>query len=928
MDSFVTDPAIWTAVAFLLVAGAALAVLLLRSRGERRGELRRIITLLRATDPNTRIQTLEKTQALPPPKRGALARMLRSELAAASRGGRQSSQQVITIWFIRQVLALLGDSRPVVRTDAARVLGAVMGGGGAQLAGDKNEPIALSPGVAGAVELAGGRVLTQSEDMRSETRVLALAEMLEAGLRPLAIGMRALEGVEDEAMEPLSSALRDRSPRVRRSLVDVLAAMGGERSIEMLVPLLQDPSPDLRAQAARALGNLRAETAASQLTDLMRDPIDGVRAAAAAALAEMEMKSACGSVIAALGDESRREESSERARGAMIDAIVRLSDGAREDMEQALKTLPRPVARSLAAALEAGGVVERWLTQTEWKGAADVLPGLLASLADLGVSRPLLEALDSTAEWVRIQSAAALGHSREPGSLAAVAALLSDPDEKVRAEAVKSVARQGEPAALGPLATAVADPDGAVRLAAVTGLAGVLAGRSGWRVDLLPGDVDVQAALRESQRALLHAAAEAQPEVRAEAATALGLLSSAEAADALADLALADGEERVREAAAEALGQCGFPQKRRLLAGALEAEDDSRRARATAMLGALGGPEVGKQLVEALDDRSPGVRQAALKALSRVDVSGLGDGLRPHLKSADAGVRAEVAAHLGRGRSLESADALVQALSDPDEDVRVAALAALGGMGRAVRRHQGAITARRSDPSPRVREGATAALSQLRGAWSDTAEVAELFRQGPLSPAGAETIVDMAVTGDLDPLLRALGQDQSDRAIAEHLAGAGRETLPAVLAALHRLPDQEQTRAAISIGQALRRGVPAQPFVEELKALDSDVRLMAVEIAGQLDTPEAAAALIQVLERDPVADVRSRAASLLGDASGDDAAKALERARRDDPNNVVRRVAGRALDRGRETEEPSIFSPPSEREVEADTAEGGSAGGA
>ena len=540
--------------------------------------------------------------------------------------------------------------------------------------------------------------------------------------------------------------------------------------------------------------------------------------------------------------------------------------------------------------------------------------------------RPLLEALDSTAEWVRIQSAAALGHSREPSALTAVAALLSDPDGKVRAEAVKSVARQGGPAALGPLSTAVADPDGAVRLAAVAGLAGVLAGRSGWSTDLLPDDVDLQAALRESQRALLHSAAEAQPEVRAEAAIALGLLSSAEAADALVDLALADGDGRVRDAAAEAVGQCGFPQKRRLLAGALEAEDDSRRARATAMLGALGGPEVGKQLVEALDDPSPEVRQAALKSLSRVDVSGLGDGLRPHLKSPDATVRAEVAAHLGRSRATESIDALVQALSDPEEDVRVAALAALGGMGRAVRRHQSAITSRRSDPSPRVREAASAALSQLRGAWSDTAEVAELFRHGPLSPAGAETIVDMAITGDLDPLLRALAQDQSDRAIAEHLAGAGREALSAVLAALHRLPDQEQTRAAISIGQALRGGVSAQPFVDELKALDSDVRLMAVEIAGQLDTPEAVAALIAVLQRDPVADVRSRAASLLGDASGDDARKALERARRDDPNNVVRRVAGRALDRGREAEEPSIFLQPSEPEAEADTAQGGSAG--
>ena len=924
MDAFLSSPALWAAMALVLIAAAASA-LLLRSRGERRSDFRRIITLLRATDPSTRIQTLEKTLALPPPKRAALAKMLRSELTRSSRGGRQSAQQAITIWFIRQVLALLGDSRPAVRTDAARVLGAVMGRGAAQLAGEKDEPVSLAPAVTAAVELAGGRVLTQSDAMRSETRVLALAEMLEAGLRPLAIGLRALEGVEDEAMEPLSSALRDRSPRVRRSLVDVLAAMGGDRSIEMLLPLLQDPSPDLRAQAARALGNLRAEIAASQLVNLLRDPIDGVRSSAASALAEMEMKGACSSIIAALVDESRREDSSERARGAMIDAIVELSDGAREDMERALKTLPRPVARSLAGALEAGGVVEGWLTEAEWEGAEDVLAGLLASLADLGVSRPLLEALDSTAEWVRVQSAAALGHSRDPASLTAVTALFTDPDGKVRAEAVKAVARQGEPPALQPLAKAVADPDGTVRLAAVGGLAAVLAGRAGWKVELLPGDLDLHAALGESQRALLHAAADGQPEVRAAAASALGLLSSAEAADALVDLGLADGDERVREAATEALGECGFPQKRRLLAAALEAEDDTRRARATTMLGVLGGPEAGKQLVDALDDRTHEVRAAALEGLSGVEVAGLSDGLRPHLKNPDPSVRAEVAAHLGRGRAMDSIDALVQALSDPDEEVRVAALGALGGMGRAVRRHQGALTARRSDPSTRVRDAASAALSQLRGAWSETAEVADLFRRGPLSPAGAATVVEMAVTGDLDPLLRALGHDESNRAAAEHLAGEGRAKLPAMLGALHRLPDQEQTRAAIAIAQALQRGVSAQPFLAELKALDSDVRLMAVEIAGQLNTPEAVAAVIEVLQRDPVADVRSRAASLLGAAPGEDARKALERARQDDPNNVVRRVAGRALDRGREAEEPSIFSQPSEPEAQADTAQGGSA---
>ncbi len=921
MDSFLSNPALWVSTVAAL-AGAAVLLAALRWRGEHRGDLQRIITLLRASDPNTRIQTLEKTQVMPPAHRAALARRLRGSLAASSRGGRQQPQQAVTIWFIRQILALLVDSRAAVRTDAARVLGAVMGGGASQLAGDKEEPLSLAPAVTAAVELAGGRVLTESEERRSQTRVLALAEMLEAGLRPLAVGLRALEGVEEEALEPLSSALRDRSPRVRRSLVEVLAAMGGDRAIEMLTPLLQDPSPDLRAQAARALGSLRAETAGSQLADLLGDPIGEVRAAAASALAEMELKRACSPLIAALGAEARREDPSEQAQSAMIEAIVRLSDGARRDLADALATLPRPVARSLAAALEAGGAVESWLTAAESEGAEEVVAELLARVAELGVSRPLLEALDSTAEWVRIQSAAALGHSRDPASLAAVAALLSDPDRKVRAEAVRSVARQGEPRALEPLAGAVADPDPVARLAAVTGLATVLAARPGWKADLLPGDLDLQAAIEGAQRALLQASTDGRPELRAEVARALGLLSSAEAADALVDLALDDSDECVRGAATEALGKCGFPQKRRLLAGALEAEDEVRRARATAMLRVLGGAEAGKQLVDALDDPSDQVREAALEGLSGVEVSGLTEGLLPRLKSPDARVRAEVAVQLGRGGAVQSVDALVQALCDPEEDVRVAALGALASMGRAVRRHQGVLTARRSDPSARVREAAAATLNQLRGAWSDLGEATEVFRQGPLSRSAAAAVVEMAAAGDLDPLLRALANQQSDRVVAESLAGPVRAKLPALLAALRKAPEQDQTRVVSALARAVKQGVSADAFLAELKALDSEVRLMAVEIAGRLGTPAGVSALIDVLQRDPLAEVRSRAASLLADAPGSEPQEALRRAQREDPNSVVRRVAGRALDRGREAEEPSIFP---QSEPQPDAAQGGSA---
>ncbi len=900
-----------TVIGGVVVAAILLVIFIVVSRwaGARRAELRRLVTLLRASDPATRVQALERAQTMRVRARGALGRALRGELGNSARAAGSPPQQAVTVWFIRQVVALLADPRGNVRNDSARLLGAMMGGNVGQLTAS-GELVELAPAVAAAVELAGGRALAQSGQTLGETRVLALAEMLEAGLRPLAVGMRALEGVEEETIGPLTSALRDRSPRVRQSLVEVLTAMGGEKAINLLVPLLQDPSADLRAQATRALGNLKVEASSTQVAQLLRDPVGDVRAAAAAALAEMDAKTMCSAVLEALGEESRRDDPSETARDTMIDAIVRLSDGGLPALGRAFGSLPRPVGRRLAAALEEAGTIEVWLGR-QWQGMEDLLDELLASIAELGISRSLLAALDSTQESVRLHAAAALGYSHDPVALTATAGLLSDPDAEVRRQAVLSIARHKEGPALPPLSAAASDPDARVRLAAVVGIRDALVERGTWRADSLPDDFDLPASLVQSQRALLHGARDQVGEVRAAAAGGLGHFGSLEAASALVDLALEDQEAAARESAASAFAKCTFPQKQRLLASALEDRDPARRARAVSILSEAGGVETAGQLVGALDDSAEIVRRAALAALDRLEVSQVSDDLVRHLRSADAMVRAGIARQLGRVRTSVAVDALAQALADPEEQVRVSALDSLAGMGRAARRHQSALMARRSDPSARVREAASTALNQLRSSWNEAAQAADLFRQGPLSPAAAAAVADMAAGGDIELLLRSVGHQQSDDAAVGYLVEAGREKLPALLGALRKAPEQEQARVASSLAAALQRVGGTEVFLAQLKALEPEVRLMAVEIAGRLGTPDSVGALIEVLHRDPVADVRARAASTLAETPMQAAEEALRQALREDPNNVVRRLAGRALDRGQEgAESPTIFTEP------------------
>ena len=196
------------------------------SGGDRKRRLRDLATLLRAADPHTRIEALERVQSLPSKERAALAKILRQELLT---NAGNSVTPPMTVWFIRQILALLGDTRVAVRMDAARLLRAVVNPGVTPV--KPEEWTTVAPSVLTTIELAGGKVLADSLAGREQTRTLALAEMLASGLRPLAVGLEALEGVGEETLGSLTSALKDRNPRVRRTLCEVLAATGGERAI-------------------------------------------------------------------------------------------------------------------------------------------------------------------------------------------------------------------------------------------------------------------------------------------------------------------------------------------------------------------------------------------------------------------------------------------------------------------------------------------------------------------------------------------------------------------------------------------------------------------------------------------------------------------------------------------------------------------------
>lgn len=167
---------------------------------------------------------------------------------------------------------------------------------------------------------------------------------------------------------------------------------------------------------------------------------------------------------------------------------------------------------------------------------------------------------------MRHLAAGALGELRDPAALAALLAALAGPDEEgVRWRAAEGLARLGEPA--------------------VAGLAA------------LAGDRD--------------------PDVRWKAIVALGDIGDPRAAPTLRDR-LADPDRFVRGRSVSALARLGAPCLPLMLEALAEADPRVRQG-AAEVLGQVGDPAAVEGLLEALQDPAESVRRAAAVALLRIN---------------------------------------------------------------------------------------------------------------------------------------------------------------------------------------------------------------------------------------------------------------------------------------------------------------------
>jgi len=445
--------------------------------------------------------------------------------------------------------------------------------------------------------------------------------------------------------------------------------------------------------------------------------------------------------------------------------------------------------------------------------ADDEVRGKAATaLGRLGDRRAMTYLLDhlltDPAPFVRTRIAATLGRFDDPEVIDRLVRALGDPAWWVRMRSVEALEQIGAQAE-GPLLVALDDPDLEIRARAAVGLE-----RLGMPATLV-------AMIERCERV-------------PEATGSLVKFVSAGARELLGDL-LRHPSGEVRGAvvsAARRAGRHDLPPE--LLEAARSDPDPALRAAAFETLDVLEIRDGVRVALERLTDPAARVRTAAITLLGRLGGASVVGRLRERTADPDARARAAAARALGLHHAREAASDLVRLLGDPDPAVREAATAAIGRLGD--RTTLPALAGAFQSAGPDARQAILAAVALI-----DAAALAEL----------AATLVD--------------GGDTAGKLVAVRLLSRRRASEPA--AVLERLAGDPAPAVRAAAVRALGRFPSESPRAAAAAALtdpDETVRAAGIDAASRFPHPELGNRLLAMLQHDPSARVRERAALAAG----------------------------------------------------------------
>ena len=324
--------------------------------------------------------------------------------------------------------------------------------------------------------------------------------------------------------------------------------------------------------------------------------------------------------------------------------------------------------------------------------------------------------------------------------------------------------------------------------------------------------------------------------VRAAAAAALGKTGDPQAVEPLI-VALKDKTIEVVKNALASLGEIGDP---RAVAPLVEGVMEGRWGQCPdKALAALGSAAVGP-LIQCVRDGRGSSRECCMKSLASSGGQAL-EPLRATMKDPEQTIRARVIEVLGGIKDPQAAEALIAALGDESIKVGLTAVAALGGCGdpRAVVA-LAAILGDGKDP------GVVLNFDE-QGQVIDTVSPEQLAAglAGPMKVAAARALGQIGAAA-VEPLLKALeGGSGLVRATVAEMLGGSRD--PRVIAPLVALLGDNEKRLRSAAANALgrtgdRRAV--EPLIEALGDSDPEVRTTAAHSLGLLKDGRAAAPLV------------------------------------------------------------------------------------
>ncbi|MBM4319576.1 MAG: hypothetical protein FJ125_06375, partial [Deltaproteobacteria bacterium] len=805
---------------------------------------------------------------------------------------------------VSELSAVLGSIDERSRAGAIRALGRIPGLAAQQAllvaTGDPLERLRLAA-------LAALRARPVGELVQALPRLLPLLE--DEGLAGEVVSLLVEELEEEVALPLLAELVESGSAASCSRAVEALGRLQGSAAATALLRRALDrPESAVRVAALRALGRTGDPSLGGQLLELLRgEPDAAIRAAAAGALGGLA-------------------GSGRDADAAVLVALIEgLGDGyaeVRRGCRRTLETLGRLPADEVLEASEAIGL-EQWSRVAaigppavplllhvladpqsdpladHWRSAA---ARTLGTIGDLRALDSLLALLDHAHPRLRATAAAALGDLGDPRAAGALAALFdrSPLEPEVRLAVVRSLPRLEAAVAAPVLARALSDADPQVRAAAAAAL----------------GESPVSQA-----DLLIDALQSPDAEVRRGAALELGRLGETKAIDPLIGV-LVDISLAVRTAARQSLLALGWhpvgwraspdargyaywtlraewlgsdpdePQASLLLRGLSEGDPDRRRNAAEA-LGLLGDPAaLGALHFTVASDADAAVRTVAADAVAL---------LEEVCRRQDEAARELLAQAAAAGRTVAAWPLLGEGADPTADDASHQATAALALGLAGDRAAVGQLVRALEHPRAEVRAAALRSLDRLGGEQAQQALAACLSRP-ELSPLAAAALARTGPAGvaRLAGALAGDGPEAMRRSAAAGLGLSGDTAAVAPLVAALAAPG-EGVRLAAATGLAML-GERAQQAAGRLRSLLAATPGPALRAAlacalGRLGEPTAAAELRLGLA-DPEAEVRSACLDGL-EALGQPASEEL-------------RQASLAIARGGWAEAAALGSPASE----------------